>query len=41
LIKLIYSDKEILKKLVNKQKEYSDADAFFKIKNEIKNLINE
>jgi UDP-N-acetylglucosamine--N-acetylmuramyl-(pentapeptide) pyrophosphoryl-undecaprenol N-acetylglucosamine transferase len=41
LIKLIYSDKEILNKIINKQKKYSDADVFFKINNEVKNLINE
>ena len=41
LIKLIYSDKEILNKLINKQKKHSDADVFFKINNEVKNLINE
>ena len=41
LIKAIYNDKEILNKLIEKQKNYSDADVFFKINNEIKNLINE
>ena len=41
LIKLIYSDKEILNKLIEKQKKHSDAGVFFKINNEIKDLINE
>jgi len=41
LIKLIYSDKEILKKIIEKQKKHSDRNVFFKINNEIKNLINE
>jgi len=41
LIKLIYSDKEILKKLIKKQKNHSDKDAFFKINNEVKNLVYE
>jgi UDP-N-acetylglucosamine--N-acetylmuramyl-(pentapeptide) pyrophosphoryl-undecaprenol N-acetylglucosamine transferase len=41
LIKLIYSDKEILNKLINKQKKHSDADVFLKINNEVENLINE
>ena len=41
LIKLIYSDKEILDRLIEKQKNYSDKDVFFKINNEVKNLINE
>ena len=41
LIKLIYSDKKILNKLTEKQKEHSDSDVFFKINNEVKELINE
>jgi len=41
LIKSIYKDKEILNKLIEKQKNHSDTDAFFKINNEVKNLINE
>jgi UDP-N-acetylglucosamine--N-acetylmuramyl-(pentapeptide) pyrophosphoryl-undecaprenol N-acetylglucosamine transferase len=41
LIKLIYSDKEILNKLIEKQKKHSDSDVFYKINNEVKNLINE
>ena len=41
LIKLIYSDKEMLNKLIEKQKKHSDADAFIKINNEVRNLINE
>jgi len=41
LIKLIYKDKEILNKLIEKQKKYSDLDVFHKINNEVKNLINE
>ena len=41
LIKLIYTDKEILNKLIDKQKNHSDTDVFFKINNEVKNLINE
>jgi len=41
LIKLIYRDKEILNKLIEKQKNHSDKDVFFKINNEIKNLIHE
>ena len=41
LIKSIYRDKEILNKLVKKQKNHSDKDVFFKINNEVKNLINE
>jgi UDP-N-acetylglucosamine--N-acetylmuramyl-(pentapeptide) pyrophosphoryl-undecaprenol N-acetylglucosamine transferase len=41
LIKLIYSDKEILNKLIEKQKNHSNLDVFFKINNEVKNLINE
>ena len=41
LIKLIYSDKEILNKLIKKQKKHSDTSVFFKINKEIKNLINE
>ena len=41
LIKLIYTDKEILNKLIDKQKNHSDIDVFFKINNEVKNLINE
>ena len=41
LIKLIYKDKEILNKLIEKQKKHSDLDVFHKINNEVKNLINE
>ena len=41
LIKLIYSDKEILNKLIEKQKKHSDADVFIKINNEVRSLINE
>ena len=41
LIKLIYGDKEILKKLIEKQKKYIDAEVFLKINNEVKKLINE
>ncbi len=41
LIKLIYKDKEILNKLTEKQKTHSDKDVFFKINNEVKNLIHE
>ena len=41
LIKLIYSDKKILDKIIEKQKEHSDKNVFSKINNEIKNLINE
>ena len=41
LIKLIYNDKEILTKLIENQKKYSDADVFFKINKIIKDLINE
>ncbi len=41
LIESIYKDKEILNKLVEKQKKHSDRDVFFKINNEVKNLINE
>ncbi len=41
LIKSIYKDKEILNKLIEKQKNHSDSDVFLKINNEIKNLINE
>ena len=41
LIKSIYKDKEILNKLIEKQKNHSDTDVFFKINNEVKNLINE
>ena len=41
LIKLIYSDKEILNKLIDKQKKHSDINVFYKINNEVKNLINE
>ena len=40
LIKLIYRDKEILNKLIEKQKKYSDKDVFLKINSEVKNLIN-
>jgi UDP-N-acetylglucosamine--N-acetylmuramyl-(pentapeptide) pyrophosphoryl-undecaprenol N-acetylglucosamine transferase len=41
LIKSIYKDKEILNKLIEKQKNHSDLDVFFKINNEVKKLINE
>ena len=41
LIKSIYKDKEILNKLIEKQKNHSDVDVFFKINNEVNNLINE
>ena len=41
LIKSIYRDKEILNKLIEKQKNHSDSDVFFKINNEVKNLIYE
>ena len=41
LIKSIYNDKELLNKLIEKQKTYSDKEVFLKINNEIKNLINE
>tara|TARA_B110000285_G_scaffold178688_1_gene200996 strand:+ start:1190 stop:2284 length:1095 start_codon:yes stop_codon:yes gene_type:complete len=41
LIKSIYRDKEILNRLTEKQKNHSDTDVFFKINNEVKNLINE
>jgi UDP-N-acetylglucosamine--N-acetylmuramyl-(pentapeptide) pyrophosphoryl-undecaprenol N-acetylglucosamine transferase len=41
LIKSIYKDKEILNKLIEKQKNHSDTDVFFKINNEVKKLINE
>jgi DNA gyrase subunit B len=41
LIKLIYSDKEILNKLIENQKNHTDTDVFFKINKEVKNLINE
>tara|TARA_B110001452_G_scaffold169674_1_gene141914 strand:+ start:337 stop:1434 length:1098 start_codon:yes stop_codon:yes gene_type:complete len=41
LIKLIYNDKKILNKLIEKQKKHSDIDVFLKINKEIKNLINE
>ena len=41
LIKSIYTDKEILNKLIEKQKNHSDSDVFFKINNVVKNLINE
>ena len=41
LIKSIYKDKEILNKLIEKQKNHSDSDVFLKINNEVKNLINE
>ena len=40
LIKLIYRDKKILKKLIEEQKKHSDADVFIKINNEIKKIIN-
>jgi len=41
LIKLIYGDKEILNQLITKQKKHTDKDVFTKIRNEVKNLINE
>ena len=41
LIKLIYSDKKILDKLIEKQAKHSDVDVFFKINKEVKNLVNE
>ena len=41
LIKSIYKDKELLNKLIEKQKTYSDREVFLKINNEIKDLINE
>ena len=41
LIKSIYRDKEILNKLIKKQKNHSDSDVFFRINKEVKNLINE
>ncbi len=41
LIKSIYRDKEILNKLIEKQKKYSDKDVFSKINNEVKNLVDE
>jgi UDP-N-acetylglucosamine--N-acetylmuramyl-(pentapeptide) pyrophosphoryl-undecaprenol N-acetylglucosamine transferase len=41
LIKSIYKDKEILNRIIEKQKNHSDKDVFFKINNEVKNLINE
>ena len=37
LIKLIYNDKEILNKLIEKQKKHSDTNVFYKINKEIKN----
>jgi UDP-N-acetylglucosamine--N-acetylmuramyl-(pentapeptide) pyrophosphoryl-undecaprenol N-acetylglucosamine transferase len=40
LIKLIYRDKKILKKLIEEQKKHSDADVFIKINSEIKKIIN-
>ncbi|MDC0426589.1 UDP-N-acetylglucosamine--N-acetylmuramyl-(pentapeptide) pyrophosphoryl-undecaprenol N-acetylglucosamine transferase [Pelagibacteraceae bacterium] len=41
LIKLIYNDKAILNKLIDEQKKHSDKNVFFKINNEVKNLIHE
>ena len=41
LIKSIYKDKELLNKLIEKQKTYSDREVFLKINNEIKDLLNE
>ncbi len=41
LIKSIYKDKEILNKIIEKQKNHSDIEVFFKINNEVKNLIYE
>ena len=37
----INGQKEILNKLIKKQKKHSDTSVFFKINKEIKNLINE
>jgi len=41
LIKTIYKDKKLLNKIIKKQKEYSDKDAFLKINKVIENLKNE
>ena len=41
LIKSIYRDKEILNRVIQKQKNHSDSDVFIKINKEVKNLINE
>ena len=41
LIKLIYKDKEILKRIINNQKKYSDKNVFKEIKSEIEKLIND
>ena len=41
LIKSIYNNKELLNKIIEKQKTYSDKEVFLKINNEIKDLINE
>jgi UDP-N-acetylglucosamine--N-acetylmuramyl-(pentapeptide) pyrophosphoryl-undecaprenol N-acetylglucosamine transferase len=41
LIKSIYKDKEILNKIIKKQTRHSDSEVFFKINNEVKNLIND
>jgi len=41
LIKSIYNDKEILNKLMEKQRNHSDTDVFFKIKNELKSFFDE
>ena len=41
LIKSIYSDKQILNRLIEKQKNHSDKNVFFKINNKVKNLLNE
>ena len=41
MIKSIYSDRGILKKLIEKQENHSDTNVFFKINKEVKDLINE
>jgi len=41
LIKSLYNDGELLNKIIEKQKTYSDKETFLKINNEIKSLINE
>ena len=41
LIKLIYSDKKILNRLIEEQKKHSDEDVFIKINKEIKKIIDE
>ena len=40
LIKLIYEDKKILNKLIEKQKKHSDSEVFMKINTEVEKLIN-